>query len=149
VSVAREIALGIGAAILFGGVIAAALTWSPQTAMFPMVIGIAGLGLAIWSIAADAMRLRTTSPEAAPLSGEDSARARASFAWIGAFFAVVLLAGFQWGLPLAALAYYRMEAGTGWTAALAAAALCGGFLYGAENALHIPLYAGVLLELIA
>ena len=42
-SVAREIALGAGAAILFCGVIAAALTWSPETAMFPMVIGIAVL----------------------------------------------------------------------------------------------------------
>ena len=147
-SVAREIALGAGAAILFGGVIAAALTWSPETAMFPMVIGIAGFGLAMWAVVADTLRLRTLSPESAQLSGEDSARARATFAWIVAFFAAVLLVGFQWGLPLAVLAYYRMEASTGWTVALVAAVLCGGFLYGAENVLHIPLYAGALSALI-
>ena len=79
-SVAREIALGAGAAILFCGVIAAALTWSPETAMFPMVIGIAGLGLAIWAVAADTLRLRTPSPKPAPMSGEDGAWARATFA---------------------------------------------------------------------
>jgi hypothetical protein len=31
---------------------------------------------------------------------------------------------------------------------LIAAAICGGFLYGAENVLHIPLYAGALSGLI-
>ena len=82
------------------------------------------------------------------MSGEDGARARATFAWIVAFFAAVLLVGFQWGLPLAALAYYRVKTRTGWTAALVAAALCDGFLYGAENVLHIPLYAGALSGLI-
>lgn len=147
-SVAREIALGIGAAILFGGASVTALTWGPETAMFPMVIGIAGLGLAIWAITADTLRRRSAPPETTALSDEDSARARASFAWIGAFFAAVLLVGFQGGLPLAALAYYRMEASTGWAAALIAAALCGAFLYGAENVLHIPLYAGLLWALI-
>jgi hypothetical protein len=147
-TVAREIALGIAAAILFGGSIVTALAWSPETAMFPMVIGIAGLGLAIWAIATDIIRLRSAPPEPAPMSAEDSARARGSFAWIGAFFAAVLLVGFQWGLPLAALAYYRIEAGTGWTATLITAAICGGFLYGAENILHIPLYAGALMALI-
>jgi hypothetical protein len=144
----RDLALGIGAAVLFGGVIVTAFGWSPQTALFPLVIGCAGLALSVWSIAVDVISLRAARSAETPLSAADSARARASIGWIGAFFAAVLLIGFQWGLPLAALAYYRKEAGTGWPAALAAAALCGGFLYGAEHVLHIPLYAGLLAALI-
>jgi len=148
-SARHEIALGIGAAAVFGGAVLAALTWRPQTAMFPMVIGIAGLGLSIWAIASDTMRLRDTARETSSLSADDSARARTTFAWIGAFFAAVLLAGFQVGLPLAALAFYRMEARTGWTAALIAAALCAGFLYGAEHILHIVLYDGALFDFLS
>jgi len=147
-SARHEIALGIGAAAVFGGAVLAALTWSPQTAMFPMVIGIAGLGLSVWAIVGDTMRLREAAREKSTLSPDDSARARTTFAWIGAFFAAVLLVGFQFGLPLAALAFYRMEARTGWTAALIAAALCGGFLYGAEHVLNIALYDGALSDLI-
>jgi hypothetical protein len=60
----------------------------------------------------------------------------------------VLLIGFEWGVGLAALAFYRMEARLGWAAALLAAAACGGFLYAAAHVLNIPLYAGVVVELI-
>lgn len=147
-SVKREIALGVGAVVLFGGAVATALTWSRETAMFPLVIGIAGLGLSLWAVINDIVRSRTGADESTPLSPQDKTRARTSFAWIGAFFAAVLLIGFQWGLSLAALAYYRIEAKTGWTAALCAAAICGGFLYGAEHVLHIALFGGLLAALI-
>ena len=62
-------------------------------------------------------------------NAEDTARARAAFAWIAVFFVLVLLAGFRWGMPLAVLAYYRLEARVGWVAAVSAAAACAAFLH--------------------
>jgi hypothetical protein len=143
----RDIALAAGAAAVFGGGIVAALDWSAATAMFPTVIGVAGLGLAIWAIAADiAKRNRADAAEPA-LSAADTARARGSFLWIAVFFAAVLLIGFEVGFAAAALAFYRIEARLGWVAASGIAVVCGGFLYAAAHVLNIPLYAGLLPDL--
>jgi hypothetical protein len=147
-SAGREIALSVGAVVLFGGGILVALDWTAATAMFPTTIGAAGLGLAIWAIAADILKRRDAAPEDTPMSEEDRTRARGTFVWIGVFFAAVLLIGFEWGVPVAALAFYRMEARLGWTTAVAAAGACGGFLYIAAHFLNIPLYPGLLMELI-
>ena len=138
----REAALGSAAAALFAGVVLAALRWEPETATFPMLIGVTGLGLAVWSVVGDLVRKR-----AAPAGGasvEEAARARAAFGWIAVFFALVLLIGFRWGLPLAVLAYYRLEARTGWVGAVAAAVVSAAFLYVAVEFLYLPLYTGVL-----
>ena len=140
----REAALGSAAAALFAGVVLAALEWEPETATFPLLIGVTGLGLAVWSVVGDLAR-KPAAP-AGEESVEDAARARAAFGWIAVFFALVLLIGFRWGLPLAVLAYYRLEARMGWTGAVSAAAACAAFLYAAVHFLYLPLYAGVLLE---
>ena len=148
---AAEIALAAAAAVLFGGAIVTASGWEAATAKFPMVIGIAGLGLAVWAVAVDVLKARRAQAEAetAPVSAEDRARARGAFVWIGVFFAAVLLVGFEWGVGLAALAFYRQEARLGWVAAGLAGAVCGGFLYIAAHFLNIPLYAGLLLEAVS
>lgn len=138
----REAALGSAAAALFAGVVLTALRWEPETATFPMLIGVTGLGLAVWSVVGDLVRKR-----AAPAGGasvEEAARARAASGWIAVFFALVLLIGFRWGLPLAVLAYYRLEARTGWVGAVAAAVVSAAFLYVAVEFLYLPLYTGVL-----
>lgn len=146
-SALRDIALSAGAAAVFGGGVVAALDWSAATAMFPTVIGVAGLGLAIWAIAGDiAKRNRAVAAEPAR-SAEDTARARGSFLWIAVFFAAVLLIGFELGIALAALAFYRIEARLGWIVAAPVAVACGGSLYAAERILNIPLYPGLLPEL--
>lgn len=138
----REAALGSAAAALFAGVVLAALEWEPEAATFPLLIGVTGLGLAVWSVAGDLVR-KPAAP-AGEASVEDAARARAAFGWIAVFFALVLLIGFQWGLPLAVLAYYRLEARMGWTGAVSAAVLCAAFLYAAVHFLYLPLYTGLL-----
>ena len=143
-TVVREIVLGCAVAALFAGVVLTALEWEPETATFPIFIGVAGLGLAVWAVAGDVLRWRSAAPEGDGSSGEDTARARAAFSWIAVFFALVLLTGFRWGLPLAVLAYYRMEARAGWMAAVAAAAVCAAFLHVAVAYLHLPLYAGLV-----
>ena len=147
-SVPREMALTAGAAVIFGGAILSGLDWELPAAMFPMTIGVVGLALTLWAAATDLMKWRENRDIAAPMSAEDRARARGSFIWIGVFFGAVLLIGFQWGLSLAALAFYRLEARLGWIAAVLSAAACGAFLYIAAHALSIPLYVGFIPDLI-
>lgn len=147
-STPRELALTAGAAVVFGGAIVAGIDWELPTAMFPMTIGAVGLALTLWSGAADMRTWRENRDAAAPMSEEDRARARGSFIWIGVFFGAVLLIGFQWGLSLAALAFYRLEARLGWIAAMLSAAACGAFLYIAAHVLTIPLYTGFIPDLI-
>ena len=140
--VVREIILGGAITALFAGVVLTALKWEPETATFPMLIGIVGLGLSVWAVLGDVLRWRSAPDEADGPSGEDTARARAAFLWIAAFFVLVLLIGFRWGLPLAVLAYYRTEARVGWIAAVSVAVLCAAFLHVAVAYLHLPLYQG-------
>jgi len=145
----REIALAAGAAVLFGAAIVAALDWQPPTAKFPIIISIAGVGLALWAIVADILKGRGDDTELVPLSGEDRQRARGAFIWIGVFFAAVLLIGFEFGVGLAAFAFYRLEARLGWAAAAFAGAVCGSFLYLAAHFLNIPLYTGFVVDLLS
>ncbi len=141
----REIVLGGIVAALFAGIILTTLQWEPETATFPLLIGAAGLGLAVWSLAGDVLHWRSTAARTDGARAEDTARARAAFAWIGVFFALVLLMGFRWGLPLAVLGYYRLEARVGWAAAVGAAVVCAALLHVAVVYLYLPLYRGLLL----
>ena len=141
---AREIVLGGVVAALFAWIVLTAIEWQPETATFPLLIGFAGLGLAVWGLVSDVLRWRSAVAGDNGSNAEDTARARAAFAWIAVFFVLVLLAGFRWGLPLAVLAYYRLEARVGWAAAVSAAAACAAFLHVAVVYLYLPLYPGVL-----
>ena len=142
----REIALGCAVAALFAWVVLTAIRWEPETATFPLLIGLAGLGLAVWGLVADVLRWRSADAGDDGSRAEDAARARAAFAWIAVFFVLVLLTGFRLGLPLAVLAYYRLEARVGWVAAVSAAVVCAAFLQVAVVYLYLPLYEGVLFE---
>ncbi len=144
--VVREIILGGAVTALFAGVVLTALKWQPETATFPLLIGVAGLGLAVWGVVGDVLRWRSAAVEGDGPSGEDTARARAAFLWIAVFFALVLLIGFRWGLPLAVLAYYRLEARVGWVVTVSAAVVCAAFLHVAVVYLYLPLYSGVLFQ---
>lgn len=140
----REIVLVCIVAALFAGVVLTALRWEPETATFPLLIGVVGLGLAVWALVGDVLRWRSTAAGTDGASAEDTARARAAFAWIGVFFALVLLMGFRLGLPLAVLGYYRLEARVGWVAAVSAAVVCAALLHVAVVYLYLPLYRGAL-----
>ena len=143
---AREIVLDGIVAALFAGVVLTALQWEPETATFPLLIGVVGLGLAVWALVGDVLRWRLADAGADGSRAEDAVRARAAFAWIAVFFVLVLLTGFRLGLPLAVLAYYRLEARVGWAAAVSAALVCAAFLHVAVAYLYLPLYEGVLFE---
>ncbi len=145
-TVVREIVLGGIVAALFAWVVLTALQWQPETATFPLLIGLAGLGLAVWAVVGDVLRWRSADAGDNGSRAEDTARARAAFAWIAVFFVLVLLIGFRGGLPLAVLAYYRLEARVGWLAAVGAAVACAALLHVAVFYLYLPLYGGALFE---
>lgn len=145
-TVVREIALGGAFVALFAWIVFTAAGWEAQTATFPLFIGVTGLGLAVWAVASDVLRRRSASAEADGTTVEESAKARAAFVWIAVFFALVLLMGFRAGLPLAVLAYYRVEARVGWVAAVAAALVCAAFLHVAVVYLYLPLYRGFVFQ---
>lgn len=140
----REIVLGGAFVALFAAVVFTAAGWEPETATFPLLIGVTGLGLAVWTVVGDFLRWRSAPAQREGATVEDAARARAAFAWIAVFFALVLLMGFRAGLPLAVLAYYRVEARVGWVAAVTVAVLCAAFLHIAVAYLYLPLYRGML-----
>lgn len=143
---AREITLGSAFVALFAYVVVTAAGWEPETATFPLLIGVAGLGLAVWAVADDVLRRRSASAETAATATEDLSKARVAFLWIAVFFVLVLLVGFRAGLPLAVLAYYRVEARVGWVAAVAAALVCAAFLHVAVVYLYLPLYRGFVFQ---
>lgn len=66
----------------------------------------------------------------------------------GGATSAVLLVGFEWGFTVAALAFYRIEARLGWIPAICIAVVCGGFFFVAAHVLNIPLYDGVVPDLI-
>lgn len=141
---AREIVLSGIVAALFAGIVLTTLQWQPETATFPLLIGVVGLGLAVWALVGDVLRWRSQAGGAEGVGVEEATRARAAFTWIGVFFALVLLMGFRWGLPLAVLGYYRLEARVGWVAAVSAAVVCAALLHVAVVYLYLPLYGGAL-----
>lgn len=141
---AREIVLSGIVAALFAAVVLTTLQWQPETATFPLLIGVVGLGLAVWALVGDVLRWRSQAGGAEGVGVEEATRARAAFTWIGVFFALVLLMGFRWGLPLAVLGYYRLEARVGWVAAVSAAVVCAALLHVAVVYLYLPLYGGAL-----
>ena len=145
-TVTREIVLGCAFVALFAWVVFTAAGWEPQTATFPLLIGVTGLGLAVWAVAGDVLSRRSASTAVDGTTAEDSAKARGAFLWIAVFFALVLLVGFRWGLLLAVLGYYRVEARVSWIAAVTAALVCAAFLHVAVAYLYLPLYRGFLFQ---
>jgi hypothetical protein len=144
-----ETCLSAAAVAIFATGIVMALAWPVETKTFPIVMGGAGLALALAALAGDirlwaAGTAARTADEAA-VSAEESSRVRVTFAWILGFFASVFVLGFQWGLPLTTLLYYRYEARLSWVVSLVLAAATWGFLYFVATTLHLQLYDGFFM----
>lgn len=117
-----------------------ALRWPPKAALFPLVMGIPLLVLAL---AQTLVELRDPAGRSqAPGAGR---RTLIVFAWMGTFIVLVLLAGFPIAVPLFVFCYLVMESreGVGLSIALAAAAW-GVFHLLFERLLHFPFEAGLI-----
>ena len=128
----------LGLALVAAYAVYAALRWPPKAALFPLVMGIPLLVLALAQFAAD---LRQRSP-AAPPAG--SGRELAVFAWMAAFIVLVLLAGFPVAVPVFALSYLVI-AGEGWILSVTlTAAAWGAFHLLFQRLLHFPFEGGLI-----
>jgi hypothetical protein len=145
--------LALAIAALSGWAIFSALAWPWKAKLFPLVIGIPLLCLALAEVRG--VLLGSTSGAAAAdfkLSQEhppEVARRRTAIAvtWIGGFFVLILLLGFLIAVPLLVFAYLRLQGRESWLFSAAFTLAVWAAFYGLfDQLLHLPFPAGLLFE---
>jgi Tripartite tricarboxylate transporter TctB family len=117
-----------------------ALRWPPKAALFPLVMGIPLLVLALAQML---IELRAPQPPAGP-PGAGMA-ALAILAWMAGFIVLVLLLGFPLAVPLLIVAYLRVAGREPWPLSIALAAAAWGIFHLLfQKLLHFPFEAGLL-----
>lgn len=145
-----SLALALGIMIMSGYGVIAATAWPWKAALFPLVIGIPLFCLAaaeaLWTL------LGSTAADGEAkdfqlTTGKDSARRTAvAIGWMLAFFAAIVLLGFQIAVPLFVLLYLRTQGREGWPLTIALTLAVWGVFYGLfDYLLHLPFPAGWLL----
>ena len=128
-----------GLAALAAYAVYSALRWPPKAALFPLVMGIP---LLIIALAQTLIDLRDP-----PVGGPGLARVLAVFAWMGVFIVLVLLAGFPIAVPLFVFFFLVVESREKLALSLGlAAAAWGAFHVLFERVLHFPFEAGLVRE---
>ena len=118
----------------------AALRWPAKAALFPLVIGIPLVILALAQMVVD---LRASAPEG-PRAGVRAPLA--VLAWMAGFIVLVLLLGFPLAVPLFILGYLVLAGREHWLLSLVlAAAAWGAFHLLFQKLLHFPFEAGLLI----
>ncbi len=129
--------------------VVAALAWPLKAALFPLVMGIPLLALALVQLGLDlrdAGEPAEAAPEGSRTRSETARRTLAVFAWMAAFIVLVLLLGFPIAVPLFVFCYLSMQSRAGWGLSIALAAGAWGFFHVVfERLLHFPFEAGLLL----
>src|SRR5262245_17644430 len=128
-----------GLAVVAAYAVYAALRWPPKAALFPLVMGIPLLVLALAQVLID---LRDPPPAAA-----DAARRRALgvFAWMVIFIALVLLAGFPAAVPVFVFCYLAVASREGWLlSAMLAGSAWAVFHLLFQRLLHFPFEDGLI-----
>jgi hypothetical protein len=124
-------------AALAGFAVYTALRWPPKAALFPLVMGIPLLVLALAQLVVD-LRER---PAAAP----EPSRALGILAWMAGFILLVVLLGFPLAVPVFVLAYLVTSGREGWLlSAVLAAAAWGAFYLLFQRLLHFPFEDGLI-----
>ena len=114
-----------------------ALRWPPKAALFPLTMGIPLLVLAV---AQTVVELRDPPPHAGALG-----KVFAVFAWMAAFIALVLLAGFPIAVPLFVFLYLVLESRERLALSIVlAAGAWGVFHLLFERLLPVPFEAGLI-----
>ena len=126
-------------AVLAAFAVYKALSWPPKAALFPLVMGIPLLVLAVAQLIVELRQ--------APPAPEGWRRSLVVFAWMGVFIALVLLAGFPMAVPIFVFAYLLLESRERWGLALTLAAAAWGFFHLLfERLLHFPFEAGLIRD---
>lgn len=139
-----DLAISVVLAAMFAFLAGEAGAWDYRSALFPQVIGVAGLAEVggLFVILAVSRRLPDRTPGSGvadeppesgsappPAGNRDHVRAIRPLTWIGAVIGLSWLLGQMVAMPLFMLAFLRFEAGFRWLTASFAALLTGGFLY--------------------
>lgn len=148
--------LALLAMVVAGYTLYVSLDWPLRTALFPRVIGIPFLCLAITELFLNAFGTKTQREGHAVdfefSTDVDPAVARrrtlAMFAWTLGFFALILLVGFPLGVPLFVFLYLKAAGKEGWLLTILLTLLSWLFMEGLfDRLLHIPFAEGWLLSL--
>lgn len=117
-----------------------ALRWPPKAALFPLVMGIPLLVLAVAQMVVD---LRGTPP--AENAADEPGGALTVLGWMAVFIALVFLLGFPFAVPLFIFGYLTIAGRERWLLSIALAAIAWGVFYLLfQKLLHFPFEAGLL-----
>ena len=133
--------------------VVSASSWPFKAALFPLVMGIPLLALALVQLAFD-LQGKTDPAEGPAMDLAPSAdvapelarrRTLLIFAWMAGFIVLVLLVGFPLAVPLFMFSYLMLQSAAGWWRSLALTAAAWGFFYGLfERLLHFPFGSGLV-----
>jgi len=150
---AKKASLALSAAIvlLSGWGVLAALDWPLKAKLFPLVIGIPLFCLAsaeaLWTLFGSASVEQAR--DVALTEGAPQSRTLVATAWIGGFFAAILLLGFPIAVPLFVFLYLVIQGRERWMFAAVFSAVVWGLFYGLfDLLLHLPFPAGYAVSLI-
>ena len=128
-----------GLAVVAAYAVFAALRWPHKAALFPLVMGIPLLVLALVQTLVDLRQ----PPAAAP--AEAGRRACGVLTWMVIFIALVLLAGFPLAVPVFVFGYLVIASREGWLlSGTLAAAAWGAFHLLFQRLLHFPFEDGLI-----
>lgn len=142
-----SIALSAAIVLLSGWGVGAALSWPLKAKLFPLVIGIPLVFLALAELW---LSLRTTLASTEAEDGVPRAlalrRTLAAAGWIGGFFAAIVLLGFPLAVPAFVLLYLRLQGGESWLFSAIFSIAVWAVFYGLfDRMLHLPFPPGALL----
>jgi hypothetical protein len=125
-----------------------------RAALFPMVIGIPCLALALAVFGQELFNTFSRPKEAANPAGTASpleralvrSRALSIVAWTLGFFLAIWLLGFVIAVPVASFLYFRFAGGEKWLVSIPLSLIAGAIFYGLfDYFLHLPFPEGTLL----
>jgi len=148
--------LALAAALAAGYALYASWHWPFRTALFPRVIGVPLLGLALFEMALSAFSSEkkpeghavdfALTTEVDPTLAHR--RTLAIFTWTLGFLVLILLTGFPLAVPLFVFLYLKVVGREGWGLTLLLTAISWLFMEGLFNRLlHLPFPQGWLFSL--
>lgn len=145
--------LALAIAALSGWAIFSALAWPWKAKLFPLVISLPLLCLALaevlWVLLGSASGAAAADFKLSQEHAPEVTRRRTAIAvaWIVGFFVLILLLGFLIAVPLLVFAYLKLQGRESWLFSAAFTLALWAAFYGLfDHLLHLPFPAGWLFE---
>lgn len=155
-TISSRVMLSLAAALVAGYALYASLHWPFRTGLFPSVIGVPLLFLALLEMALSAFGTEKQreghavdfelTTDVDPITARK--RTLAIFSWILGFLTLILLVGFPLAVPLFVFLYLKLVGKEGWVLCLVLTAVSWLFMEGLfDRLLHLPFPQGWILSL--